>query len=132
MKKIALILFLLSLGSWGRIRAEEPAAAVREASPEKGLRLSEKALETLEVALAPVRSVDGIEVPIAALVYYQDHVGVYRKRGDWFKLVDITILGKSEARASIRCAELKGGDEVAVKGAPLLRVAEMEAFGGGE
>ena len=71
---------------------------------------------------------------------YKDHMvlyqsakgGVYRLRDGWFKLVKIQIMSKGNEQAFIKSSELKSGDSIVVKGAALLRVSEMDAFGSEE
>jgi hypothetical protein len=72
-------------------------------------------------------------VPARSLVYFQDEVGVYRLRNGWYKLVEIPAPEKKLSGAelvTIRTEELQPGDQVIQTGVPLLRVAELEAWGG--
>lgn len=132
------IIFALALGLTCSVNAEEgsPRAktppAILEASAEKGLRLSEKAQQTIGLAMAKTTPSDRQSLPLSALVYYQDHVGLYRFRAGWFKLLEVQLLEKGSSQASVRTKDLAPGDQIVVGGVPLLRVAEMEAFGGGE
>ncbi|MBI5203236.1 MAG: hypothetical protein HY925_16720 [Elusimicrobia bacterium] len=78
--RIFVLTVSLSLSVSGlRAAAETPPQAAVEASPEKGLRLSEPALKTLELKTEPVGAPrDVLQLPAGALVYSQDRVGVYR------------------------------------------------------
>lgn len=120
------------------VRAEEMSGSpdsgkgVLEASLEKGIRLSDKAAATLEIKSAPLNGNSSHKIPIAALVYSQGQVGAYRLRDGWYKLVQVRIDNKSAKDAVIRSTELKPDDQIVIEGVALLRVADMDAFGGGE
>lgn len=130
MKIIAIAALLAAVA----LRAGEPAAppqAVLESSPEKGFRLSDAAQLTLQIETRPAAA-GRLEVPDSAIIRSQDRVGIYRQRESWFKLVPVRIVGKSSGRVVVTSADLAKSDRVAVKGAALLRVTEMEIEGGGE
>ena len=132
-KVLPLFLFILTGGLTAR--AEEASnleKGVLEAVPEKGIRLSEKAIATLEIKTTSLNGNSDHKVPTGALVFYQDNVGVYRLRGGWYKLIPITLENKSSQSSMIRSMELKSGDQIVVQGVALLRVADMDAFGGEE
>lgn len=129
MKGFLLLLAGISVTVWAE---ERSGKAVYETSLEKGMRLSEKALKNIEVATTSVSGGTDITLTGEPLVYFQDNVGVYRLRDGWFKLVKVQVVRKAKDLATLRSAELKAGDGVAIKGAGLLRVSEMDAFGGGE
>ncbi|MBI5246839.1 MAG: hypothetical protein HY923_06625 [Elusimicrobia bacterium] len=134
MNRIIAIAALLALSFPSLSIAEEPAPQPAvETSPEKGMRLTDAALKTLEVkteAAGAQRA--SYQLPASALVYSQDRIGVYRLREGWFKLIKVTLLGRPGTKASVRTAELKAGDRIVTRGAALLRVAQMDAEGGAE
>ena len=138
MNKILKLLPFLLIVLVANVRSEENSGpvdsekGVLEAVPEKGIRLSEKALKTLEISAAPLDGASSHRIPTTALVYYQDHVGVYRLRNGWYKLIEVKIEDKSPKSTLVRSAGLKPDDEIVVTGVALLRVAEMDAFGGEE
>jgi hypothetical protein len=109
-----------------------PDSAVLEANPERGFRLSEKAVRALGVEIKPSSGL----LPKSSVVYFKDETGVYRVRDGWFKLIE----GEAEPQGSqIRFTpehkdELQKNDFIAVKGVPLLRVTELDVFsaGGGD
>lgn len=129
MKVFLILLAGISVAAWAE---ERPGRAVFETSPEKGMRLSDIALKNIEVALAPVPAGADISLAGEPLVYFQNNVGVYRLREGWFKLVKVQVSGKLKGEVTLRSEELRTGDSVAIRGAGLLRVSEMDAFGGGE
>ena len=136
MKYQAIIVLLLAVSGCARSsdgqQAEEPQKAVLEASSEKGLRLSEKAIQTLELASSPSGSRSVHSVLNDSLVHFQDQVGVYRLRDGWYKLVAVKVLEWGAARTSVASDALRPGDQVVTHGTALLRVAEMAAFDSGE
>ncbi len=104
----------------------EPAKAVLEASEEKGLRLSPLAERALGLAVKPVGRTP-LELPLSAVVYSLDTIGVYRLRDGFYKLVPVGVEKRGKT-AKVSSAELRAGDRVVSAGAALLRVAEIEAF----
>jgi len=153
MKKILVSLLLVSIfliQPVGKVRASEEehdhaeegpekisptvgsGKAVTEASREKGIKLSEKALQVLGIQVRPIMGNSPFQIPAAALVYFQDEIGVYRFRGGFFTLIPVKILKKTESDITLMSGELRPGDGIAQKGVGFLRVAELEAFGGAE
>ena len=120
------------------VRAEEMSGTpdsgkgVLEASLEKGIRLSEKAAATLEIKSVPLNGNSSHKIPTAALVYSHGQVGAYLLRDGWYKLVPVRIDNRSAKDVVIQSTDLKPKDHIVVEGVALLRVAEMDAFGGGE
>lgn len=90
-----------------------PHNAVTAADAHAGITLSLAAIECIGLATAVY---DGQLIPKAALIFYQDKVGLYRLRDGWFKLVSAD--------------DLRPGDQIVVQGTGLLRVAELDAFSG--
>lgn len=108
-----------------------PGKAVTEADPDQGLKLSEKTIQLFEVATKPLGAFP-FSVPISSLVYYQEEIGVYRLRDGWFKLIEVKLLSKSGKQAMLESSDLMSADQIVIQGAALLRVAELDAFNGGE
>ena len=106
--------------------------AVLEAGAKQGLRLAEKALKRLGIRTQRLVGPGSYRVPLPALVYAEEEVGVYRLRGGWFKHVDVEVSSKTRDWAIVRSGELRAGDELVIAGAPLLRVAELDVLGGEE
>ena len=109
-----------------------PGNAVTAADPERGLQLSPEALQTLKIGSVSVPA-NGV-IPKSAIVTFKDEVGVYRLRDGWFKLVEGSAKNRNSDVVFIphRSSDLRSGDSVVVHGAPLLRVAELDAFSTGE
>lgn len=107
-----------------------PDKAVTAASKEMGIQLSEKAIDALEIKTAPVKSGKDIELPDSALVLYQAESGIYVFRKGWFKLIPVHVLSKKPQTVRVDSSQIQTGDQVVVSGVPLLRVAELEAWGG--
>jgi hypothetical protein len=106
--------------------------AVEAANLTSGFRLNEKAKKNIGVVHQPLGS-SPYTLPASCLVYFGDQVGVYRFRQGWFKLVSISIDKKGPGNSvTFSGGAFQAGDEVAVQGAALLRVTEMDVFGGVE
>lgn len=112
-----------------------PGKAVLEASPENGMRLSEKAITTLGLKFRkiekPLPLVISFSGPTSPIVYHQAETGVYRLRDGWIKLIDVEILKSSPGKVTIQSRELKPGDQFVAEGASLLRVTELDVTSGG-
>lgn len=116
-----------------QLPAETPSSkAVEETSEKLGFRLSQIAQKTIGLATEPVTSSGDHMFRNESLVRFQDKVGVYRLRDGWFKLVEGTIILKKAGQKVFRCSEIGPGDGLVIQGTALLRVADMEAFAGGE
>ncbi|OYZ23535.1 MAG: hypothetical protein B7Y39_04305 [Bdellovibrio sp. 28-41-41] len=105
--------------------------AVQEANLKDGFRLTDKAKEAIGVktkALGP----KPFKLSANSLVHYSDKVGVYRLRQGWFKLIEVKKTNQDNGSVLISSSDLKESDDVAVEGVALLRVSEMDAFGGEE
>ena len=129
--KISIFLVFL-LGCTGSLAAKTIGKAVTEYSTEKGMRLTETAIQTLELVKAPLAGTGSFTLPLSAVVYYEDNRGVFRFRDGWYKLVKIQIIKKMDKTMLISSSELLASDQVITQGVGLLRVAELEAQGGGE
>lgn len=138
MKAFALIALLFA----GVARAHEeaetsggrtgPNKAVLEASEEHGLKLSDKALRRLGVKTTRLSGAGPFRLPAAALVVSREEASIYRLSDGWYKHLDVEIVSKDRGTVLVRAKNLKAGDQVVTAGAALLRVAEMDVFGGEE
>ncbi len=105
-----------------------PSMAVTEANARNGFRLSKKAKQVIGVVLKRIEAASH-RVPSSALIYYGPRIGVYRLRSGWFKLIELQTSGPM-AFSPKNPPDLMDDDEIVVVGGALLRVAEMDAFGG--
>ncbi|KAB2835061.1 MAG: hypothetical protein F9K48_05045 [Candidatus Brocadia sp.] len=101
--------------------------AVTAADENDGIRLSPKAIETMGIKTAPYSKG---QIPTSALVRYQDNIGVYRLRNDWFKLLPIKIKGQQGNNLTILAADLEPNDQIVIERTGLMRAAELDAFSG--
>jgi hypothetical protein len=108
-----------------------PGNAIEEVDHDKGFRLSKKALKTLQIKSIPAQNPQNASVPKGAIVTFGADRGIYRLRGGFFKLLDIKVLEKGPVQWTIQIADLLPTDQLVVEGTGLLRVAELEASGGG-
>lgn len=88
-----------------------PDNAVTAADEDRGVQLSEKAAQTIGLKTVVW---DGLQLPVSALVFHQDHTSVYWVNEGWYKLIPAN--------------KLEAGDAVVVSGTALLRLAELDAF----
>ncbi len=107
-----------------------PNFAITEANRKDGLKLSDKAIKTLELQYWSITSTQTHEIPSKAMVYFKDEAGVYRLRNGWFKLVETKPIRKSDTKVTLSTPELQAGDQIVINGVGLLRIAELEAWGG--
>lgn len=128
--------FLILLSGWQVLAQEEtsgiragPTLAVLEANLKDGFRLSDKAKKVIGLVTKPLGLKPHV-IPPSAVVNYGDRVGVYRLRNGWFKLIEIKNSDELQGSVATSSAELKDDDQIAVEGVALLRVSEMDAFGG--
>lgn len=129
--KLSVFVFLipqlvLAHGESGTARIGK-AFAVQEASEENGLRFSEAALKTMGIKTVSIDASGSVIVPKEALVRSQDKTAVFRLRDGFFKKIDLTNYKNSLPK--LQHPSLRTGDSLVVLGAPLLHVAELEAFG---
>jgi hypothetical protein len=107
-----------------------PGNAVPEADAENGFKLSEKAVRTLELGLQAVRPQPTYTLPRSAVAYFKDEAGVYRLREGWFKLIEGDAKTSGNQVVFTPKVAFRDGDQIVVKGVGLLRVADLDAFGG--
>lgn len=108
-----------------------PEKAILEVSQADGIRISDKAIKTLEIvtnSLSP--GSESFSIPPSAIIHSLDKVGVYRLRNGWFKFIEVKMLERSSKRTTVYSSELHSSDQVVIQGVALLRVTEMDAFGG--
>ncbi|MBC7690249.1 MAG: hypothetical protein H7222_00640 [Methylotenera sp.] len=135
-----ILVFVTSAGSqsgWAEDSKEQASVpqlnkAVTQTSKSEGFKLSAKAQETIGVRTIKVISDRSPLVSQTALVRTLGQIAVYRLRDGWFKLIPIELKDGKGPQVAVKSSELKPGDQIAVQGVALLRVSEMDAFGGGE
>ncbi len=118
------------------VRAEEATSslnvgknrAVREASMEDGLQLSERAIKSAGIQTQRV-SGGLLSVPRSAVVEFQDFTAVYRFRDGRFKAIEFDVVSKTSDRVSFTSGEFRSGDEIVTQGAAFLRATDMDIWG---
>jgi hypothetical protein len=111
--------------------ASGPGKAVLEASKEEGIRLSEKAKATIGIKTIKVAS--NFQIPGTALIHERGEFGVYVKRGEWFKYIEVEVEKPSSPIVKIESLKVHVGDEIVVSDVSLLRLAELNlSSSGGE
>lgn len=114
-----------------------PDKGVLEASKDKGFKLSEKAFKSFGIKTAPTLPASGgMTVPLSALLAFQSEFGIYRFRDGLFKLIELKSkdLKREGSGKIIRVStnDLRPGDQIAVGGAELLRLTDLNIWGGEE
>ena len=97
-------------------------------------KLSHIAIETLSIESTVVSNVStgkSIELPTSSLVYYQEKIGVFKKRESWFELVEVKVITKGKFTSIVKIYDVKKTWEIVSKGAALLRIAHLQASGQG-
>lgn len=130
MVKFIIVALVLVIGI--SVHAEEAGKAISEASPEKGIMLSNEAKKNIGLQTIKLSSSGSFSVPKSCLVYTKDRVGVYRFLNNWLTFVPVKIISKNPSSAVITSSELTLGTDIVSEGAALVRVSEMEAFAGEE
>ncbi len=107
-----------------------PDKAITAANKKDGIQLSEKAAKTLGLSYVAASGDGTFKLPFKTAVFFQDEVGVYRLKNGWHKLIEVQLISKTMSEVVVKTSELKSGDQIANDGVPLLRAAELEAWGG--
>ncbi len=108
-----------------------PDHAVTEANRENGFKLSEKAIQTLKVKAQALSAQAPYALPSQAIVHFKGKSGVYRFRAGWFKLIEGSEVKAGSQQAAFKpkkAEDFQKGDQIAIQGVPLLRVAELRVF----
>jgi hypothetical protein len=104
-----------------------PEQAITQFDPKQGIQLSKSAINALDIQTQNIMGNGTYLIPKAALVQYQDEAGIYRLRNQWFKLLHVQILSRGPTQLTIKSAQLTLADKIVIRGAPLLRVADLTA-----
>ena len=104
--------------------------AIVAASRKTGIQLSEKAVKSLGLSYTKLEGGSPFKVPLKCVVFFQKEVGIYRFKNGRYKLVEVELLSKTSTEATVKASELTSGDQIVKDGVPLLRAAELEAWGG--
>jgi hypothetical protein len=107
-----------------------PGKAITAASKKDGIQLSDKASKTLGLTYVNVTGGGTFKVPFKSVVFFQDEAGIYRFKNGWHKMIEVEVVSRTATEVIIKTSELHSGDQIAKEGVPLLRAAELEAWGG--
>jgi hypothetical protein len=129
--KIKLLLVLLvSLtcsATWAETEKKELSKsnlAVTDFNEDYGFKMSQKALDTMEISFSSISGNGPWKVPKEALIQLKQSVGVYRRFEGWIDFVLVNVLGSNGDHVSIASADLETGDEVSVTNSKFLRLTE--------
>ncbi|MBI2707627.1 MAG: hypothetical protein HYX35_04880 [Proteobacteria bacterium] len=126
--------FLLTVGLVPLVYADskDSGKAIIAASETLGFQLSKKASETIGIKIGLVEGNGNYTVPKQALVRFQNHIGIYRVRENWIKLILVRVKAETNSTYIIQTNDLQKADHVVIQGVPLLRIADLDAHGGVE
>lgn len=123
--KLILVLFLLSNS---QLHADEKRA-VLSFSEDEGFRLRKGVEERLGVQVFKIKSSGLLRIPKSAVIYSKDETQVFRKRGGYWKSIDIDPVWKNSAY-ELTSRQLIPGDEIALLRGELLKVVDMQLKAG--
>jgi len=69
-------------------------------------------------------------LPKSALVTTREDRSVYRNRGGKLLRVDVTLVSRTKDHAQVKSEDLQPGDQIVIRGAEFLRVAELDITSG--
>lgn len=107
-----------------------PDKGIISYSKKEGFQLSPEAMKSFDVKFERIAVSGQFSGVLSALVTSGENRSVFRFRGGSFKRVEVQVKSKSATDMRVTTSELKEGDQVAVKGAAFLRIAEIDAEGG--
>lgn len=102
--------------------------AIEAAEQTQGFRLKIQAAQALGIEFVPVESRD-LVAESQGIVQFQDFVAVYRRRAGWIRMVEVEGTRLPDGRLRFYSKEFQSGDEIASRGAPELRVIDMDLWG---
>ena len=100
--------------------------AVTEFVKEDGFKLTQAALENLNIEFKSLPTGNKWIVPDTSLVRIKNSVGVYRRYDGWITMVLVTVLEKNKKMVSIKSVDLQAGDDVATSGVTFLRMTDVD------
>jgi hypothetical protein len=127
--RVLVILGILAL-PFQSVLSDEQSKKASDTHSNEGFCLSESAIKAIGVRAVFPGAKSPYEIPRKCLVHYQEHIGIYRIRKNCFKLIPIHIPTFAQNSVHFNTKEIVHGDQIACSGLGLLRVAELQAFGG--
>ena len=100
--------------------------AVIAFDPQKGFQLGAGAKTRMNLKVKTLSSTASQQIPVAAIVQVRGATEVFRIRDAWVSRVPVTVLERKGEGATVQGSELKEGDGIVIRGAPLLRVTELD------
>ncbi len=107
-----------------------PDKGITSFDEHSGFTLTKEATKNFEIQTARLGSASPWTLPHTALVVTGEDKSVFRMRKERFLRVDVEVLKKDKNQITLRSKNLSLGDEIVVKGAGFLRVAEIDATSG--
>lgn len=130
---VSLLFLLMPFMSIAEEEVKSPSVgsdrAVIAASKEDGIQLSEKA--KAKIGIKTMKMTANFQIPASALVHERAEFGVYVKKGEWFKYIEVEVEKPSSANVRIETPKIHVGDEIVISDVALLRLAELNLSNGG-
>lgn len=104
----------------------KPGGAVTAFSEEDGFKLSEKAVENLNVRFTTISGPGPWTLPKEAILNIKLSTGVYRKWDNWITMVLVKIKSRSKNTVTVESQDLQDLDQVAIEGVAYLRMTEAD------
>lgn len=105
-----------------------PGQAVELFDPNKGLKLSPKAVKMLGLKAIDIPMGPQIRVSRKSAIYIKEDVAVYILREGFFKFVPVKVLTQTSNEVFFDSIAFKSGDQIVIEGVPLLRIAHLNVM----
>lgn len=130
MKLLILVLFVIETLAFAHEGGETtaqvgPGKAVEVFAPDKGFKLSQKAVNMIGIKTAAFATDTPIIAPKKAAISTKEDVAIYIFRDGFFIFTPIKVISQSTNSLTLSSSEIKSGDQIVVEGAALLRVAHL-------
>lgn len=108
----------------GRGKNVGSGRAILEVSEAEGFRLSKEAFQVLDIKFKDAEQ-DRIQIKKDVLVSYQNKMGVYRYRNEFFKFIPVTIKEQKQDQYLVQSPSLQSGDKVVTSPVGLIRITDV-------
>lgn len=116
--KLYILAFLVATQLW--------AAPAGTKGEDGNFKISEKSLQHMGISFEALKETKLWLIPVEALVKIKLSNGVYRRYQNEITYVLVKVHSHNGKTVTISSEDLEAGDEVAVKGAQFLRMAETD------
>ncbi len=107
-----------------------PGKAIEAFDKEQGFKLSDKSASAMSITFRRLDSPSPWQLPKEAIIHLKQSTGVYRKYDGWISLVLVKIVKREGDVFFVTSQDLESSDEVAITGAPFLRMTDADLNSG--